>query len=134
MAEDTSSRPAPEQMHPLLTFTLKTVIVVAAATISLAVLMDNLIRDVGDFIDRRVRQTAFSLQETGLTNIGGRAFWERLERALDKAADPTNDVPPEHQQKLLRDVRVLADRARPFILEAGKAFTPLPARTDVQDK
>ena len=134
MPEETSPKPAAEQMHPRLTFTLKTVIVVAAATISLMVLMDNLIRDAGEFIDRRVRQTVFSMREAGLTNVGGRAFWERLERALDTAADPTNDLPPERQQKLLRDVRVLVDRARPFILEVEKAFAPLPARTEDRDK
>ena len=124
------------QMHPFLAFTLKTVIVVAAATISLVVLMDNLISDAGDFIDGRVRQTALSLQEIRITNgkLGGRAFWEHLERALDNAADSKNELPPERQQKLLSDLRVLADRARPFILEAGKAFSPAPARTEVQDK
>lgn len=129
-------KPAADQMHPHLTFTLKTVIVATTVTISLMLLTDNLIRDVGGFIDERVRQAAFSLQEAGLTNgkLGGRAFWEHLGRALDQAADPKNDLPPERQEKLLRDVRVLADRARPFILEAGKAFAPLPAKTEVQDK
>ena len=131
-----SPKPAAEQMHPHLTFALKTVIVATSVTIALMLLMDNLIRDVGGFIDERVRQAVFSLQEARLTNgkLGGRAFWEHLEQALDKAADPKNDLPLERQQKLLRDVRVLADRARPFILEAEKAFAPLPARTEVPDK
>lgn len=95
--------------------------------------MDNLISDAGDFIDRRVRQTVFSLKESGIANgkLGGRAFGST---SNGRSTMPKNDLPPERQQKLLHDLRVLADRARLFIFEAGRAFSPAPARTEVQDK
>jgi len=122
-------------MHPLLTFALKTSIVAVAVIISLVIVTDRLIDGIDSFVDARVRQ----IEESGLGKapngkFGGRVFWERLEQALDKAANPKNDLSPERQQKLLRDVRVLVDRARPFALEAEKVFTPQPATTQGQDK
>ena len=114
----------PRRRYPLLVFAVKAVIVAAVVTLSLLVLMDNLIGDLGDLIDGRIQRIALEMRENG--KFGGRNFWEHLEHELDRAAEPNNDIPPERQQRLLRDVRTLADRARPFILEAEKAFAPQP--------
>jgi hypothetical protein len=127
MADD----PAQKPKHPLLTFALKAVIVAAVITISLLILMDNLIGDLGDLIDGRIQRIALELRENG--KFGGRNFWEHLEQELDRAAGPNNDIPPERQQKLLRDVHILVDRARPFILEVERAFAPQPT-SQVQEK
>jgi hypothetical protein len=120
MAADTIAK----RRHPLLLFAVKTVIVAAVVTFSLLILMDNLIGDLSDLIDGRIQRIALEMRENG--KFGGRNFWEHLEHELDRAAEPNNDIPPERQQRLLSDVRILADRARPFILEAEKAFTPEP--------
>jgi hypothetical protein len=122
MADDIPPKSAPKRGHSLLVFALKAMIVAVVVTISLLILMDNLISDLGDLIDERIQRIALQLHETG--KFGGRNFWEHLEQELDRAADPHNDLPPDRQQKLLRDVRILADRARPFILEAERAFAP----------
>lgn len=54
---------------------------------------------------------------TQLTQIplGGERVWQKVERELDRAADPASDLPPEKKKKLVNDVRVIVARWRPFI-------------------
>jgi hypothetical protein len=104
---------------PILQFFIKTVIVAVALTISLIILINSLANVLDEFVDRRVAQLhAVFVGE----NLGKHSFWTHVERQLDRAADARNDIPPERQQKLLNDIRILADRARPFIREAERAF------------
>jgi hypothetical protein len=120
--------PRPNTMHSLIVFAIKTVIVAAVVTIALTILIDNLMDDVNDLVERRIAQL------TGATKIHGHEFWARVEKNLDRAADPSNDLPPERQQKLLEDVRILANRARPFILEAEKAFSEQASQATAKEK
>src|SRR4051812_46277060 len=48
---------------------------------------------------------------------GGREFWAKFERELERLADPKNDIPAEKKAKLLAQVRAIADRWRPFVVE-----------------
>jgi len=68
---------------------------------------------VADWIIGSAVDAAHSLLAT--SSIGGRQFWERIERELDRAADPSTDLPPEKKQKIINDLRVIAARWRPFI-------------------
>jgi hypothetical protein len=54
-------------------------------------------------------------KEMSQQTLGGREFWTKIQNALDRAADPDNDLPAEKKQKLLNDVRVIVARWRPFI-------------------
>ncbi len=54
-------------------------------------------------------------ESIGGTTIGGPQFWARIERELDRAADPASDLSPDEKQKLVNDVRVIVARWRPFI-------------------
>ncbi len=49
------------------------------------------------------------------TKLGGAKFWTRVERALDRAADESSDLPPEQKQQLINDLRVIIARWRPFL-------------------
>ena len=53
--------------------------------------------------------------------IGGRQFWAKIERELEKQADPKSDLSPEKKQKLLAQIRTVADRWHPFIREVMSA-------------
>jgi hypothetical protein len=100
--------------HPVLQFAIKFAIAAAIVTFALSYLVDNVMTSLVDTIDERVARLE--------SNLSGRHFWVRLEQELDRAAAPQHGIRPERQQKLLQDVRILADRARPFLLEAGNAF------------
>lgn len=105
-------------------FAAKTVTIVAVVTIGLWIIVDQVFDRLDDAIDRGTTQ----LQEVihSESRIGGKSFWTRVEKELDRAASPANDLSPEQKQKLLADIRVLADRYRPFVSEAALFFTDKP--------
>ena len=78
-------------------------VVISAATIFT---VDWIISDVSE---------ALANTPLGDTLRGGPKFWGKIERELDRAADPANDLPPERKQKLINDVRVIVQRWRPFV-------------------
>lgn len=104
------------------TFSIKTVIVVIAITAGGWILLNQ----AEKAIDRPLARLQASLD--GFRKVGGKHFWENLEKNLDESADPKNDLPAEKKQKLLADVQVISDRWRPFITEATHIFfnTPSP--------
>jgi hypothetical protein len=69
---------------------------------------------------------AASLQEVVAniknTKIGGVQFWTRVEQELDRMASPTNDLPDQKKQKILGDVRAIAAKWRPFVMEIHSAI------------
>jgi hypothetical protein len=124
----TSENPTANAWLPVYQFAVKTVIVGAVVTYCLLYIVDYVIADVNDIVDTRVyqlhnqaKQFAAELHDS---QFNAKWFWSRVEQSLDHSADPSSDIPPERQEKLLREIRILADRARPFILEAAKAFSP----------
>ncbi len=54
--------------------------------------------------------------------IGGREFWGDLEAKLNRNAEPQNDMPEANKQRLLSNLRVLVNRARPFVHEVMLVF------------
>lgn len=115
---DTHAPPAAQTfpLSALVLFTLKTAIVAAAVTIALMILVGSVFSRIDDMIDKRVAQLH--------GQIGGSAFWAHVERELHHAARPGQAIAPERQAELLEDIRIIADRARPFVLAAATAFEP----------
>jgi len=54
---------------------------------------------------------------------GGAMFWTQFEIAIERAADPSNDLPAAKKQALLANLHVLVDRWRPFVSEAERLFS-----------
>lgn len=61
---------------------------------------------------------------------GGSQFWTKLERELDRLAQPGADLPEAKKQKLLANIRTIVDRWRPFVTEAGAIFVSKNASSD----
>lgn len=80
------------------------VVVISAATIYVA-------ETVIDSLEFAIKHAVTN----ALGNATGAPFWGKVERELDRAADPTTDLPPEKKQKLLNDVHVIVARWRPLI-------------------
>ena len=70
-------------------------------------------------VSRRMEQLELALKP--VTSLGGRQFWSRLEAELDRQAAPAADMPPEKKRKLLAQIKIIADRWRPFLTEAAAA-------------
>ena len=54
--------------------------------------------------------------------IGGAQFWSRMEAELDRMASPASDLPEAKKQKLLADVRAIAVKWHPFVVEIQSAL------------
>lgn len=83
----------------ILPFAIKTCIVAVVISSSAIFVADWIIDDFKDAIGKTT----------------GAPFWGKIERELDRAADPATDLSPEKKQKLLNDVRVIVARWRPFL-------------------
>ena len=62
-------------------------------------------------ISYQISKTAADLNK----NVGGRQFWQKMERQLSKAANPRKETPRERQEKIAADLRKLAVRIKPYI-------------------
>jgi hypothetical protein len=110
--DEATSPAADMRLGPIGQFAVKTVIIAAAIVVSAWIMLD-------DFADRRMQQIERSLRSA--TSLGGRQFWAKLENQLDQLADPKSDLPPEKKAKILAQIKVVADRWRPLLLEAAAA-------------
>lgn len=110
-------------------FAVKTLIVAFAALMCIWLGSDIVFTKLEDTLSRLMdRQVArvisqISNQVQSATLRGGREFWAKLERELEAAADPKNDIPVEKKQKLLAEIRAISDRWRPFLVEVVSVVT-----------
>src|SRR5262249_25079187 len=101
-------RAPPRQPAGLGQFTLKAVIVIgliagafALSSLLLATRIERLVANA----DAQMKQYT------------GAPFWAKVERELERAADPARDMPPEQKRKLLAQIHTAVERWRPFAAE-----------------
>ena len=92
-------------------FAVKACIVAVVIAVCAAVVANFIVDTVEDSAARTIANVQAQWMQTP---IGGRQFWTKLERELDRAADPKSDLSPEEKEKLLEDARVIAARWRSF--------------------
>lgn len=107
----------PTQMDHIGRFAMKASIVAALTLLVIGI--------SGALVANRIEASVTTM--IGSDRIGGRQFWTGLERALESAADPANEMPPERQKKLLSNIHVLVNRYRPFVAEVSQLFSPPPS-------
>ena len=110
----------------VLGFAIKTFIVAAA----IVFVTDWVIDSLQTAASRTVADLQTKIQ--GSTRIGGTKFWTKLEDTLDHAADESADLPPERKQQLIKDVRVIVARWRPFLDAVRSELDGPPA--DAQER
>jgi hypothetical protein len=103
----------------IIVFAVKTCIVVVTISVCVLFVAEEVVYNLQDAVAR-------TISDVRTTPIGGRQAWTKLEEELDRAANPSNDLPPEKKQKLLNDVHVIVARWRPF-LEAIQSEMQKPA-------
>ena len=115
------------RMGPLAQFAAKTAIIAVAVAFCSWIIISEIFDRLDDAMERlhaELGQLHAELQSA--TRIGGPSFWTRVEQALDDTADSRHDISPEQKQKLISDIRVIADRWRPLLKEALAAVADQP--------
>jgi len=107
----------------IIVFAIKTCIVVVAISVGALFVTEAVVDSVQDATTRTISELRSQIAQTP---AGGRALGSKIEQELDRAADPSTELPPERRPKLLNDVHVIAARWRPFI-EAIQSEMEKPA-------
>jgi hypothetical protein len=83
-------------------------------------------------IQKSLSSTLYAVQANfdRFTLESGSAFWTKVERELDRAAN--GNMPEDTKQKLLTDIRKLVDKWRPFVVEASGIFATTPSHESPQ--
>jgi hypothetical protein len=100
-----------------LAFIGKTLLVVTALVIGGFFLT----RYASKNIDQLLSHQSAEMRER-FASVGGAKFWTNLEKQIANAADPKNELPPAKKEAMLAQIRVLADRYRPFVREVALLF------------
>src|SRR5262249_8898623 len=105
--------PSPRPRGGLGQFTLKALIVIGliAGALALSTLL------LASRIERLVADTNAQMKQ-----YTGAPFWAKVERELERAADPTRDMPAEQKKKLLAQIHAAVERWRPFAAEIAPLF------------
>src|SRR5262245_32162099 len=88
----------------------------AKAVIAAVVTLATLVISANILVSAVINQVRANI----LTDVGGNAFWTKVEDELERLARG-DGVSPQKKQKIVSDVRAISDRWRPFILEVTAA-------------
>ena len=114
--ENGKSGPDPRRtawMPPdIVPFAVKTCIVAVVISACTIFVVDWIVSDLQDF---SLQMMATVRDQIDTSSMSGAKFWTKVERELDRAADPSSDLPPQQKQKLIHDVRAIIARWRPFV-------------------
>ena len=113
-------------------FTARAAVVAVITFVSAWLISDLVIEKIDDIVDRRLRALDRRVETIFSGNMSAKTFWTVLERELERAADPKNDLPPEKKQKIVSDIRAASNKWRPFLTDALSAMSgvdsPQPAK------
>jgi hypothetical protein len=98
----------------ILQFALKVFIVAIIISVASIYVAETIIEHV-EFAIKQVMANSTTAIKQALGNSTGAPFWGRVERELDRAADPETDLALDKKQKILKDVHVIVARWRPVI-------------------
>lgn len=74
----------------------------------------------GAVITARVHSAVVDIM--GSDTVGGAQFWTKIEQDLQKAADPSGDLPEQKKRQLLANIKVLVNRWHPFVAAIAPLF------------
>ena len=100
-SEESAQDSQPVLQPSIRLFLIKTIIIVVA------------IIGVLTYIDSLAEQRVSEIRQS-FGPVSGRAFWTRVERELDRLADP-NAIPPQKREELLRKLNAIAANWTPFL-------------------
>jgi hypothetical protein len=107
----------------LRAFAIKAVVVFVlfvAGIMFLSAQIQNTVESAGVSLTASLRQ--------GTKGMGGRPFWTKIQKEINRAADPEHQLPDDEMQQLLRSIHVLVEEWRPFALEISRLFSEEPVQ------
>jgi len=114
--------PAKIRWHEIYQFALKSCIVLCVAVMGTLFFCYQIDQSLTSAIYRFQIMVQANLNR--LTVESGSAFWSKVSRELDRAAN--SDIPEDTKQKLLADITKIADKWRPFVIAASGIFATGP--------
>lgn len=118
------------RMGPLTQFAIKTAIITIAIVVSATFLMDAVFSNLNTVLRHNIEIIRADVRAitTLKGKLGGKEFWTKIETELEKAASPRHEISPERKQKIMANLRIVADRWRPVLDEVSAiiAGTPYP--------
>jgi hypothetical protein len=111
-AEQVAVRRGENSSSNIMFFAVKALIVVVAVSFCAIFVADWVIGSLQDSI---VLTFANVRQQTLDATFRDPELWAKIERRVDRAADPSSDLPPQEKQKIINEVRVIVARWRPVI-------------------
>lgn len=112
----TTPPPVKARLGPVGQFTVKMLIAAIVVLVASDMVLEMAFTKMDDVLRRNIEIVRADIPSG--KNIGARQLWQKFEYELTQAADPNVDMSPERQQKILAQMRVVADRVRPFASEA----------------
>ncbi len=105
----------------LRTFAIKAVVVFVlfvAGIMFLSAQIQNTVESAGVSLTASLRQ--------GTNGMGGKAFWGKIQKEINRAAEPASGLPEDQMQQLVQSVHILVERWRPLALEVSRIFQEEP--------
>lgn len=121
----------PREWSDIRTFALKAAIVFGigtAATLLLSLVVISRLQHMVDSTTSDLLAGTDRMARSIESNLGGGSrFWTKVTEEIERAAAPEKEMPAEQKKKLLMDIRTLASRWRPFVLEAKAILADVPS-------
>jgi hypothetical protein len=105
----------------LRAFAIKAIVVFVlfvAGIMFLSAQIQNTVELAGVSLTASIRQ--------GAKGMGGRPFWGKIQKEINRAADPSSGLPEDQMQQLLQSIHILVETWRPFALEVSRLFDEEP--------
>jgi hypothetical protein len=112
--------------RPLAQFAAKAVMAGIVAVVSAWIISDIFIGKIANLMDERTAIIEQRIDARIPSKFGGTGIVAIVARELERATNPRVDLTPEAKQKLISDLRIVADRWRPFFIEASSAIVGNP--------
>ena len=113
-----TTKPAPgkARLGPIGQFAVKALIVAVLALMTSEMIMGMAVAKLDGILRKNMELIRSDVQ--AVRGVGLSRVMNRLALELEQAAAPNAEIPPEKKQKILSDIRIVVERARPFIVEA----------------
>lgn len=119
---------SPKQQNPtrgsalndIQRFAIKSAIAAAAVALCIVVIE----YEVEEVIDHTAAQFEPIMDRIAarIGSTGGKRFWTTIGNDIERYADSRNDLTEDKKALLLKDIRVIVERWRPFVAEAARLF------------
>ncbi len=118
-----TTKPAPGKVRlgPIGQFAVKALIVAVLGLMTSEMIMGMAIAKLDGIMRKNIEMIRSDVQ--AVKSVGLSQMMNRLALEIEQAAAPSVDISPERRRKILSDMRIVAEKLRPFIAEMSVIVT-----------